>query len=232
MSNNLNQAITEYLEEEISLHEAAVSLNPKYHFSKSYIERKKKILHDFEKHEGVNTDGFEFVPARNASSKQKIRRIIILVAVLILALASGIAVIAGVRSHIEHNVKANYKEWDIAFESDSESESAGFSYISITAPNDYEMIEETKTHHYYSVTYKNSLDEIITITQSTPETTTINLDSEKHSIHTEMINGKEVIVSEGENDTGFVFDNETYVFEIHGTCEKEDILSIVNKMLE
>ncbi len=65
-----------------------------------------------------------------------------------------------------------------------------------------------------------------------PETSSISLDSEKHNIYTETIKNTEVIISEGENDIGAVFDNETYVFEIHGTCEKEDILSIVNKMLE
>ena len=221
--NKMKQALILALEEEIAKAEEEMKNAPAHTFSKRHEKKIEKIIRDSETIREEDHAGRKY-------HRVKPKRIAAIIVAAILFVAAASVAVAVVKPQIYYIIKEKLISWDITFSNSQEEPSVTFEYIKPEVPEGYEVVEETKSELSYSVTYSDGSNEI-GYEQTVYDGLTVSLDNERHNNHEETLEGRTIIVSEGDTSTTIVFENGEYVFSVDGTCDESILYDVVRGVM-
>ncbi|MBO4234853.1 MAG: DUF4367 domain-containing protein [Firmicutes bacterium] len=221
MRNRLNEAIIEYLDDEIAAYALAADETPGYNLSKKYLRKKRTIIRAAEGRETKKLDNKEYIPQKSLAYIVKIRRVAVLVAVLIMLLAAAVGVVAAVKAYIRYNVDKGKEFWHVTFEKEGYDDSFIFEYLEPKVPEGFEETTRIKEERFLLIRYSNSDGSIIEYAQQLPDGLDMYIDNIEHASEIEYINGIEVITTVGSEGNMVVFNDERYLFDLSGTVSEK-----------
>lgn len=236
MNGKLNEAIIEYLDDEIRAYELAAAENTEHSFSKQYLRKKKSIIRVAENRERRTFEEKEYVPQKSLARAVNFRRVAILVAILIMIMAAAVGVVAAVKAYIKYNVEKQEEAWRVTFEKTDADDVFVFECIEPQIPVGFEETDRIEEIDCLLIRYKSADGEIIDYSQKIPDGLAVYFDSAEHMITAESIGDIEIIISVSDYDAGIMFNDGRCIYILSGTVDievlKEMAREIIYRLIE
>lgn len=236
MNGKLNEAIIEYLDDEIRAYELAAAENTEHSFSKQYLRKKKSIIRVAENRERRATYREEYVTQRSLADAVNLRRIAILVAVLIMIMAAAVGVVAAVKAYIRYNVEHQEKAMRITFEKTEDDNEFVFEYIEPRIPEGFVETSRVEEEQFLLIRYESKAGEVIEYSQGLPDALALYFENEDHVVTVETLGEIDIIVSVSDYDAGIMFNDGRYIYDLFGKVDinvlKEMAQEIINRDTE
>lgn len=184
---------------------------PKHKFSKKHTEKMKEI--------------FQTEPKENKHKLSKKTIKFILIAAILLSLATTVFAIPACREFIIEKF-FNHSEYNVVDTSDAKDvTSLNLNYI----PTGFEKTEEYKSDDLYANAYKNT--ELYFYVKKYTIDTNIGYDTEKYDDESIIINNIKAVYFRSDNEVnGIIFNNGEYIFIVDGNICKDELVKIAQNV--
>lgn len=184
---------------------------PKHKFGKKHTEKMKEI--------------FQTEPKENKHKLSKKTIKFILIAAILLSLATTVFAIPACREFIVEKF-SNHSEYNVVDTNYAKNvTSLKINYI----PIGFEKTEEYTSNDFYIENYKNT--ELYFYVNKYIIDTTIGYDTEKYDSESIKINGMDAVYYMPDNEMkGIIFNNGEYIFIINGNIDKKELVKIAQNV--